>query len=110
MIIAARSLKLRQGSNEIAVPVRIFAPQDDDNQWSCAYEIDWPEGTRKSAGHGADSVQALLLALEMIGSEIYTSDYHKSGCLFFEAVGCGYGFPVPTNLRDLLDGDDAEYL
>lgn len=46
----------------------------------------------------------------MIGAEIYSSDYHKSGDLFWETPGKGYGFPVAPSLRDLLQGDDATYL
>ena len=76
----------------------------------CEYEIDWPEGTRKFAAHGVDSVQAIELALKMIGAEIYASDYHKSKMLRWEKPGQGYGFPVARTLRDLLEGDDAEYL
>jgi hypothetical protein len=59
---------------------------------------------------GADSVQALLIALQMIGTNIYTSSYHESGDLFWGAAGKGYGFPVSANMRGLLVGDDAKYL
>lgn len=59
------------------------------------------------AAPGMDSAQALLNAFLMIGSEIHTSSYHKAGDLFFEAPGQGYGFPVPSTLRDLLQGEDA---
>jgi hypothetical protein len=110
MLIATRMLKLKQENGDADVGVRIFAPRPDGNHWSCPYEIDWPEGTRKFAAHGVDSVQALELALKMIGSEIYTSDYHKSKMLMWEKPGQGYGFPVSKNIRDLLEGDDAEYL
>lgn len=55
-----------------------------------------------------DSAQALLLAMQMIGSEIYTSSYHRSGNLFLDAPGRGYGFPVAATLRDLLEGDDRK--
>ena len=58
---------------------------------------------------GIDSVQAILLALQMIGADIYTSSYHKSGHLMFEEAGQGYGFPVPESLRDLLVGNDRTY-
>jgi hypothetical protein len=51
-------------------------------------------------------MQAVLLALQMIGAVLYTSDYHKSGKLFWEKPGRGYGFPVPSNLQDMLIGDD----
>lgn len=110
MIIACRSLKLGRGQNIVDVVVRIFAPQRDQDNWTCKYEIDWPEGTRKGAAAGYDSVQALLFALNMVGAEIYTSDYHKSGALMWNEPHQGYGFPVSNNLRDLLEGDDAEFL
>jgi hypothetical protein len=110
MVVASRSLTLRQREGNVAVEIRIFAPQPDQAHWSCAYEIDWPEGTRKFATSGIDSIQALILALNMIGSEIYTSEYHKAGHLSLGDSWKGYGFPVPQNLRDLLEGDDAKYL
>ena len=52
-------------------------------------------------------MQAVLLTMQKIGTEIYMSEYHKSGRLLWTAPGRGYGFPVPCNLRDLLIGDDA---
>lgn len=111
MVIATRTLKLHQDGADCDVCIRIFAPeQQAPGEWSCTYEIDWPEGTRKFAAHGADSVQALLLALNMIGSEIYASNYHKSGALSSADAWQGYGFPVPPSLRGLLIGDDAKYL
>jgi hypothetical protein len=109
-IIASRTLKLRQGDVDIDVPVRIYAPEHKGVDWSCSYAIDWPEGTRKFTIYGIDSVQAIELALKMIGSEIYTSEYHKAKMLTWEKPGKGYGFPVPQNMRDLLEGDDAKYL
>jgi hypothetical protein len=47
--------------------------------------------------------------MQSIGTDIYFSEYHKSGQLMWEAPGKGYGFPVPHNARDLLIGDDAVY-
>jgi hypothetical protein len=110
MIVASRSLTLQQQEGYVAVEVRIFAPQSHQGHWSCAYEIDWPEATRRFAAFGLDSMQALVLALNMIGSEIYTSEYHKAGALSSGNSWKGYGFPVPQNLRDLLAGDDAKFL
>lgn len=46
----------------------------------------------------------------MIGGEIYASEYHKSGALFLDEPGRGYGFPVASSLRDVLIGDDAKFL
>jgi len=58
---------------------------------------------------GIDSAQAITLALQKIGTEIYFGDYHKSGNLFWESPGKGYGFPLPPSARDLLIGDDAKF-
>jgi len=54
-------------------------------------------------------MQAIVLALQMIGSEIYATNYHKSGKLFLEVPGRGYGFPVTAGLRNSLVGDDVKY-
>jgi hypothetical protein len=51
-----------------------------------------------------------MLALQMIGGELYASEHHESGDLMFDAPRRGYGFPVAASLRDLLVGDDAKYL
>jgi len=55
-------------------------------------------------------VQALEIALRLIGAQLYASTYHQEGTLVFGKPGAGYGFPVPVNMRDLLVGDDAEFL
>lgn len=110
MIIADRSLKVHQGQTDASVTVRVFMPECDNGTWTTRYEIDWPEGKRNGAARGIDSAQSLLLALTMIGSELYTSDYHKSGVLMWSNPGQGYGFPISQNLRYLLQGDDAKFL
>ena len=46
----------------------------------------------------------------MIGAEIYASGSRRSGKLFWDKPGDGYGFPVAPTLRDPLQGDDAKYL
>jgi hypothetical protein len=110
MMIASRNLKVRNSDGEVELPISVFAPeQHDDGAWSCRYEIGWPEGTKTASAWGADGVQALLIAFSMIGTELYSSSYHKSGQLMLGALGNGYGFPVPASLRHLLEGDDAKY-
>lgn len=110
MIVASRSLKLQEGQTSSEIAVRIVAPQPGNTHWVCRHEIDWPEGPRKGAVRGFDSVQALTLALNIIGSKIYIGEYHKSGQLSSGESWTWYGFPVPRNLRDLLVGDDTKYL
>lgn len=109
MMIASRLLRLKGTESDAEIPIRIFAPEQDGDAWSCRYEIDWPEGPQSMTSWGVDSIQALLLALNMIGADIYSSAYHKSGKLMLEAPGKGYGFPLPASLRHLLEGDDAIY-
>jgi hypothetical protein len=110
MLIGNRTLKLRENDGTREIEISMFAPKKaEDGAWSCRYEIDWPDGRRAKEAWGADSVQAIVLALNIIGSEIYTSDYHKAGQLMFDSQGRGYGFPVPVTLRDLLEGDDKAF-
>src|SRR5258708_1029972 len=106
MIIATRRLKLNADGRDIDVDVRLFKPVDEGQGWICNYEIEWPTGTKKSSGAGTDAIQAIQLALQKIGIEIYTSPYHESRKLSWFSPGRGYGFPVPGNVRDLLIGDD----
>jgi hypothetical protein len=108
-MIATRVLKLQLEHDACDVPIRIFAPQDRDGSWSCRYEIDWPDGRHTMEVFGVDSIQAILLAFQMIGAELYTSEYHKSGQLIFHEPGQGYGFPVAASIRDLLIGNDRKY-
>jgi hypothetical protein len=111
MLIVSRILKLRSAEGEAEIPIRVFAPErESEGAWGCRYEIDWPEGRHQMTIWGFDAVQAIVLALQTIGAEIYTSDYHESGNLFWDEPGKGYGFPVVPTLRDLLQGDDAKYL
>ena len=54
-------------------------------------------------------MQAIILTLQKIGADIYFSEYHKLGKLVWSAPGRGYGFPIPTNARAMLVGDDAVF-
>lgn len=109
MLIAERHLRLGAGENTINIPICIFSPEKIDDMDVCRYTIGWPNGERKSYAAGVDSVQAMQLVLQKIGIEIYSSPYHKSSLLYWEAPGQGYGFPVQKNSRDLLVGDDKVF-
>jgi hypothetical protein len=90
MLIATRVLKLRRTAGDIDIPVRIFAPEQEGASWSCKFEVDWPDGTPRIAAGGVDSVQALHLALELIGAQLYASDHRASGKLMWLEAGKGY--------------------
>ena len=111
MIIGTRVLTLREGEQSIEIPISIYAPEcEKAGVWRCRYDVGWPEGLRVFAGYGFDAIQALTITLGMIGAELYTSSYHKSGNLSWDKPGNGYGFPVVSSLRDLLVGEDAVYM
>jgi len=107
MIIATRQLKIRTSSGDINVEVRLFKPTNEDGMWVCNYEIDWPGATKKSFAGGVDAIQAMLLALQKTGIQLYTSDYHRDGSLYWNGSGGGYGFPIMSALHDLRVGDDS---
>ena len=105
MITLARLLRLSHGHADLDIPIRIFTPeQGDDGGWFCRCEIAWLHGRWSSPGWGFDAVQAILLTMQKIGTELYMSEHHKPGRLMWTAPGRGYGFPVS---RNLLIGDDA---
>jgi len=109
MIIATRTLVVRDNNRSIDLPVRIHAPEKAGAEWICRFEIEWPEGRVERWGAGVDAVQALWIALQMIGTEIYTSQKHEAGQVAWLEPGRGYGLPVPNNMRDLLVGDDKSF-
>jgi hypothetical protein len=106
-VIAERVLTLlREDGSKLPFKARIFAPKEADGPWFCIAEIEWPQGTKRMQAYGVDSVQAIMMGLQIIGIWLYTSEAHKQGRLYFESPGSGYGFPVPAGLRDALIGDD----
>ena len=105
-VILNRSLQIETAGGEKQVPVTFYRPTQREDDWECEYEIGWPTGARRFKAHGIDSVQSLLLALQMVGAELYTSDAHRSGKLMWLERGAGYGLPLPSGIRDLYEGDD----
>lgn len=74
--IAARMLTLRDGDRDVPVEIRIFAPLlEADGSWGCGFEIGWPERPKEMTIYGVDAMQALVLALQAIGVQLYTSEY-----------------------------------
>ena len=108
-MIGTRKLVIATSGSEQEVLITLMEPQGSGTAWQCPYEITWPEETTKHYARGIDAIQAIGLALKMIGAELYTSDYHTQRQLRWEKAGDGYGFPVPNNLRSLLVGRDKEF-
>ena len=91
MIIACRSLTLRNKPLEVT----LSAPTFNNGSWRCAYTIDWPNNARSYFGHGADSMQAIIIAMQMMAAELQASDAFKSGELYFEKPSEGLQLPLP---------------
>ena len=54
MIIARRTLTLRQQGQDHPVEVTLAAPRFETGCWLCSYEIHWPSGPHRFYGAGAD--------------------------------------------------------
>jgi hypothetical protein len=110
MLIAKRDLEyVTEDGAIVPVPVAVYSPEKNEHDWGCRYTIGWPNGVEARVIYGIDSVQALVLTIQMIGASLYFSDYHKSGRLMWGKSNEGYGFPVPKNARDMLIGYDKEF-
>jgi hypothetical protein len=109
-VAAIRDLLLRTPTGNVPVPVRVFVPEHTGADWKCRCEIDWPGEPEQRVTYGSDAMQALVLALQGIGTMIYTSDQHESGNLSWPRSGGGYGFPVLPIVRDRLTGDDLRFV
>ncbi|MEA2974962.1 MAG: hypothetical protein QOF19_482 [Alphaproteobacteria bacterium] len=110
MIVATRTLISNANGQKIEIPIRLYAPEKAKGDWICRFEIGWPEGVIERWGLGIDAIQAMLIAMQMIAAQVYTSAYHKAGQLTWLERGGGYGFPVTNNMRDLLEGNDKKFL
>lgn len=102
IIVANRELALADGKK---VTVTIGKPEKfpDSEDYYCSYQIIGMGNERVRYAGGIDSIQALLLALNMVGADLYTSDEAKTGVLSWKGGEKGnLGFPVPDTLRDLL--------
>ncbi len=109
MVILSRALKMDVDAGVVEISARIFLTIEKEDHWQCEYEIDWPNGVRKKKAYGIDSVQSLLIAVQLIGIEIYTSEAHRSGKLMWQAMDTDFLFPrefgismkVTTSRRDV---------
>jgi hypothetical protein len=64
MVVAQRRLTISDPAGDKDVLIRLYQPEGQDRAWICRYEIDWPGRNWSSYAGGADSMQALLLALQ----------------------------------------------
>jgi hypothetical protein len=101
-VIASRDLTL-DGNRKVTV--LIGKPQQlADIDWYCPYQKVGIGSGKVMRAEGVDTVQALILALWMVGAELYCSDEYRAGRLTWDcgAVKGDLGFPVPPNIQDIL--------
>src|SRR5262245_12315770 len=97
--IAKRTLSL-SGEPDRSVSVSIFRPRRDGRDYRCEFAIVGLGPPRVYAAMGVDSTQALLLALQRVGTILCTSAAGKEGRLRW--LGSSeLGFPVPDIITDL---------
>ncbi len=103
--IATRTFALADGE-EVRVAIgRPFEPDRYPGEYWCPYRI---EGLGKDRVHrtiGVDSMQALTLTLELVGTLLYDSDEAKDGRLTWNG-DLDLGLPVLPSFRDLLPRSD----
>jgi hypothetical protein len=76
-VIAQREL----GCGGQIAHIRIYAPEPDQKDWRCDYEISWPSQRIRAHAMGVDSFQALQLVMRSIASDVALSDAFKAGKL-----------------------------
>lgn len=88
--------------------VRFYAPgKEPGGEFKCRYSIGWPEREVRRYACGLDGVQALMLAMRSVHTELVDSDAYKPGRLtlsgqadldFPPAWGVGplYNVPPPN--------------
>jgi len=105
-VIAERELDTSDGRT---VKVLIGQPQPfpEGSSYYCPIQITGIGKDMVMRAGGVDSVQALLLALKMIGARLYTSDEGRAGTLTW-LERRNLGFPVVPFLQDLVP-EDGEY-
>jgi hypothetical protein len=103
-----RLLQISTPAATIDVQVKIASPDPQGDSWSCRFEIGWPEGIKAGEAWGADAIQAFYLAMQAVALQLYGSDYHKQGRLYWQKPGTGYGFPLPKNLASEYIGHDKD--
>lgn len=104
-VVAERRLYL-EGEPDTNICVRLGRPQKISSPTSgdvvlCPYQILGIGDEKVRSAGGVDEIQALQLAMEMVGSELYFKLNRKcGGKLRWEAgKGGDLGFPVPPGLE-----------
>ena len=97
---------LQKSNNSVVITAQVHRPIKEGDDFRCDYSINWPGSTEMGRAYGVDGLQALLLAIQRVGVDVYCSDYAKNADLVWLEDGRGFGLVLPRNLADLYQGDD----
>jgi hypothetical protein len=105
-IIAKRQLQV--GTQAIVargnVNIVVYMPEEQEGTWKCEFEIEGllEDGSEvKGKSSGEDSFEAILNAMQQIALNIYTSELHQRGELWWLEKGQGYGLPLLAQFADM---------
>src|SRR5687767_1242628 len=91
-VIAERELELTMGDKKRKVVVRLAAPFPVEHGFRCDYQILGLGDDKVRFGTGIDGIQALQIALQNIGADLYLR--HREVSLLWEGDS-DLGFPKP---------------
>ena len=63
------------------VTLSLYRPRPDGDAWRCEYRIQWPGRERTFYGAGADSMQALISAMQNAHADLLSSPEAQAGAL-----------------------------
>jgi hypothetical protein len=83
-VIAERHLELRTAAGSVHVTVKLGRPAVSESgpDWMCPYEVHFGDQVRSMAMHGADSMQALQLAIASLDVDLEYGANKRSGTLY----------------------------
>jgi hypothetical protein len=105
IVIASRELEAG-GNKKITIKIGKPRREVDHESYFCPYQIlgIGYDKLRRAAG-GLDSIQAIQLAFQKIGIDLYILNKANNGALNWDGGEHGdLGFPLPDNILDILRG------
>src|SRR5438105_1485383 len=76
MVVARREIPVisRRRKEKVYVVATLSAPKQEDGQWECGYQIAFPKRKVDRKVYGADSMHALIIALEGMQAEVIAAE------------------------------------
>lgn len=100
-VIASRTLRARTQLDRVTVSIGAPKPYPDGKDFYCPFRIEGLGDDRVKYAGGVDSIQALQLAMQRIGVELYASP-RAPDLRWIDPDDLDLGFPVPDNLSDMV--------